>query len=60
MLTPFVFLNMNVHCVIKGLAPPEDGPQFVDALVPDLLVAGVIVLVPALTPLDKLSRKDKK
>lgn len=51
---------MNVHCVIKGLAPPEDGPQFVDALVPDLLVAGVIVLVPALTPLDKLSRKDKK
>ena len=39
--------------ILAGPAPHGEGPQHAAALAPDLLVAGVTVLVPALTPPDR-------
>lgn len=46
-------LPIAIIVVLAGPAPRGGGPQHAVALAPDLLVAGVTALVPALTPPDR-------
>lgn len=47
------FFFFSLFVFLAGLAPRGGGPQYAAALAPDLLVAGVTALVPALTPPDR-------